>query len=80
MEEKEKQAIKEEAKKLLEKFSKSLESVKLGKGEEEWNVERASDRRKEKEGKSCDNDFRKILFENAPSKDRDFIIAEKKTW
>jgi hypothetical protein len=78
MEQSEILVIKEEAKKLLEKFSKSLESVKSEKGE--WNVEREMDRRAEKEGKSCDNDFRKILFENAPSKDSDFLIAEKKSW
>ena len=78
MDTKEAEKIKEEARKLLEKFSRALEGVKADK--EEWNVERESDRRREKEGKKCDNDFRKILFENAPQKDSDFIIAEKKTW
>ncbi len=69
--------LEEETKKLLEKFSKALDDVKAG---EEWNVERKEDRRKEGEGKVCDNDFRKILLENAPRHDEDFIIAEKKTW
>lgn len=78
MEEKQVRKLEEETKKLLDKFSKALASVKSeGK---EWNVERDSDRRKEKEGKICDNDFRKILLENAPQHDDDFIIAEKKTW
>jgi len=71
--------LEEETKKLLEKFSNALESVKLDKGEE-WNVERESDRRKEKEGKICDETFRKIMLDNAPQHDDDFIIAEKKTW
>lgn len=77
MEEKQVKRIEEETKKLLDKFSKALASVK---SEEEWNVERDSDRRKEKEGKVCDETFRKLMFENAPQHDDEFIIAEKKTW
>ena len=69
--------LEEETKKLLDKFSKALASVK---SEEDSNVERESDRRKERDGDSCDATFRKIMFENAPQKDSDFIIAEKKTW
>ncbi len=70
--------LEEQTKKLLEKFSKALASVK-SEGEE-WNVERDEDRRKEKEGKDCDNYFRKIMLENAPAHDDDFILAEKKNW
>jgi hypothetical protein len=77
MEEKEAQKLEEETKKLLDKFSKALASVK---GEEEWNVERESDRRTESGGNSCDETFRRIMLENAPQHDDDFIIAEKKTW
>lgn len=77
MEEKQVKRIEEETKKLLDKFSKALASVK---SEEEWNVERENDRRKEKDGVDCNNDFRKIMFENAPQHDDDFIIAEKKSW
>jgi len=77
MEEKQASKLKEETKKLLDKFSKALSSVK---SEKEWNVERENDRRKDGEGNSCDNDFRKIFLENAPQHDEDFIIAEKKTW
>ncbi len=29
---------------------------------------------------SIDRDFREIMFENAPKKNKDFIIAEKKKW
>lgn len=77
MDTKEAKQLEEETKKLLDKFSKALAGVKSA---SEWNVERDSDRRKEKEGKPCDNDFRKILFENAPRHDDEFIIAEKKIW
>jgi len=77
MDSKEAQKLEDETRKLLDKFSKSLSNVKSA---EEWNVEREADRRKEGEGKNCDNDFRKILFENAPQHDDDFIIAEKKSW
>lgn len=69
--------LEEETKKLLDKFSKALDKVK---SEEEWNVERDEDRRKEGEGQACDNTFREIMLENAPRHDSDFIIAEKKSW
>jgi len=79
MEQKDVSKLEEETKKLLDKFSKSLASVK---GNEEWNVERDLDRRREgiEGGKACDETFRKIMFENAPQHDDEFIIAEKKTW
>lgn len=78
MDPKEVKQLEEETKKLLDKFSKALAGVKTeGK---EWNVKREADRRKEGEGVDCDNDFRKIFFENAPQKNEDFIFAEKKTW
>ena len=69
--------LEEETKKLLDKFSKALDSVK---SEKESNVERENDRRKESEGKICDETFRKIMLENAPQHDSDFIIGEKKSW
>jgi len=76
MNEKEIEQIKIETKKLLDKFSKVLEKVKS----EESNVEREEDRRKEGEGKMGDEEFRKIMFENAPQKNDEFILAEKKKW
>jgi Asp-tRNA(Asn)/Glu-tRNA(Gln) amidotransferase C subunit len=74
---KEVEKIREEARVLLEKFSKALECVDSG---IESNVERPNDRRKDGEGVVCDENFRKILLENAPAHDDNFIIAEKKTW
>jgi len=76
MDEKETEQIKAETKKLLDEFSKVLENVKS----EESNVERDEDRRKESSGKIGEENFRKIMFENAPTKNDDFILAEKKKW
>jgi len=73
---KKKEEIKKEAKKLLDKFSKSLESVKSS----ESNVVRDSDRREEGQGHKGKEKFRDIMFENAPSTNKDFLVAEKKTW
>lgn len=77
MDEKERQKITLEAKKLLDKFSVALEKVSSG---VDSNVERLQDRRMEKDGTMCENEFRTIMLENAPAHDSDFIIAEKKTW
>lgn len=76
VEEKKREQIRKEAKRILDNFSKALEKVKF----EESNVIREEDRREEKEGLKCKNDFREIMFENAAQKDKDFIIAEKKRW
>ena len=76
MDEKERAKIQKEAKVILDKFSKALSGVKAV----ESDVVREVDRREEKEGEGCDSDFRDVMFENAPSKTKDFIIAEKKSW
>jgi len=76
MDEKEIEQIKVETKKLLEKFSFALSKVKS----EESNVERDEDRRKEREGKIGNENFREIMFENSPTKNEEFILAEKKKW
>jgi len=77
MNEKETEILRTETKKLLDKFSKALDSVKSS---EEWNVEREEDRRKDGPGSVGDKEFRKIMLNNAPNKSEDFIIAEKKKW
>ena len=72
-----KKEIEKEAKELLDKFSRALAGVKS----EESNVERDEDRRDEGSEKcEADEEFRKIMFENAEQKNKDFIIAEKKNW
>jgi len=69
--------IRKEAKSILDKFSKALAGVKPA----ESNVVRDEDRREEGGGtEKCNPEFREIMFENASQKNKDFIIAEKKSW
>ena len=70
--------IKREAKKIIDSFSEKISKVKVS--EEEPNVRRKEFERIEGNGEECDNDFKKIMFENAPNKSGDFILAEKKRW
>jgi len=71
------EAIKEEAKRILEKFAKALENIKEI---PDSFVERDEDRREEKEGSVGDSEFHKIFFENAPATKKDSIQAEKGGW
>ena len=71
--------IRLQAKELLDKFSRALSEVKVKEGEE-WNVERENFSREDGEGVKTKEEFRKIMLENAPNKNEDFIIAEKKKW
>jgi len=75
--------IKKQAKEIMDNFASALEKVKV----EEARVEREEDRRKEKailsqkESKESESEeFRKIMFENAPEKAGDCIKAEKGGW
>lgn len=77
MNEKEMESVREEAKEILAKFSKELGKVKLT---QRKRVVNDSGYRKEGSGMNADEDFRKIMFENAPEKDGDYLIAEKKEW
>ena len=77
MDEKKQEEIRKEAKKILDNFSFALEKVKIK--EKEFGKEKGG-YREENEGKKGSEDFRKRIFENAPAKSEDFIIAEKKTW
>jgi len=74
---KEKQEIKKQAKKLMDDFARSLERLPKLK---ENPVERKAQTREEKEPAKPDPEFRKILFENAPEKKDDCIVAEKGGW
>ena len=76
--EKEKAEIKEQAKKIMDKFSEKLSKVKE-KGPEPL-IEREEFEREEKSEKEHDSDFRKRMFENAPQKNKDFILTERKKW
>jgi Asp-tRNA(Asn)/Glu-tRNA(Gln) amidotransferase C subunit len=75
---KEKEEIKKEAKAIMDKFSKKLS--KVDKKISESLIERDEFEREEKGGKESNSDFRKRMFENAPEKNKDFILAEKKKW
>ena len=58
-------------------FSLSLNNVKIKKREIR---KKAGGFREEGEGIDGNEDFRKRVFGNAPSKNKDYIIAEKKKW
>ena len=74
---KQKEEIKREAMGILDNFAETLEKVKINK----IKVKKpAGGYRKEGAGNKIDEDFRKGVFDNAPSVERDCIIAEKKKW
>ena len=73
----ERREIEKRAKDIMINFSKALEKIP---GIKETFVEREKFDRDQKGGVSCDNDFRKLMLENAPNHDKDFIIAERGKW
>jgi len=77
MDEKKREEIRGQAKKILANFSKKLESVKLKARKGKKDV---GGFREEKNPAKSDSDFRNRLFANAPNKEGDCIIAEKKEW
>jgi len=75
--EKEKKEIQIQAKSILDNFSKKLS--KINQKLPESTIERKDCEREE--NTKTTNDFsRKIMFENAPEKNENFIKAERKTW
>ena len=74
----EKEEIKKQAKDIMDKFSEKLS--KIDKKIPEPLIERDKFGRVEGEGRESNSDFRERMFENAPQKNKDFIIAEKKKW
>ncbi|MEI6731181.1 MAG: hypothetical protein WCK90_00720 [archaeon] len=77
MDESEKEKIRQGAKALLDKFEGTLKSVKFKEKKKENKI---GGFREEGQGKAGNADFRKRMFLNAPAKDEDTVIAEKKTW
>ena len=76
----EKKQIEDKAKRIMLDFGKTLEKLPKVK---EAVVERESFMREESEGKTDserDSDFRKIMFDNAPNKEGECIVAEKGKW
>jgi Asp-tRNA(Asn)/Glu-tRNA(Gln) amidotransferase C subunit len=80
---KEKEDIKKQARGIMDSFSKKLSSVE-SKLVKDVGVEREQDEREELETKDDavgrSSDFKKLMLENAPEKNEDFIIAEKGGW
>lgn len=76
--EEEKEEIRKEAKSIMDDFSLKLGKIK--RDIKEPFIEREDFERTEGEGSNPDDDFRKRFFENAPNKNSDFILAEKKGW
>jgi len=76
--EKEREEIRKQVNTILNSFSAKLS--KIDKRDEKENfIERKEFERKE--GFQKDSSFSKeVMFKNAPEKNKDFIIAEKKKW
>ncbi|MCA9488159.1 MAG: hypothetical protein KC516_04325 [Nanoarchaeota archaeon] len=73
-----KNKINEDVKKIIDSFEKSLSSLKSL--PEEGGIEKESSLREEKGNEIPDKVFREKVFENAFKKNKDFLIAEKKSW
>jgi len=75
--EKEREGIRKQVNTILDSFSAKLSEIK---GEiKEQSIDRKEFERKE--GQEQDNSFsREMMFKNAPEKNKDFIIGERKKW
>lgn len=92
--EKEKEKIKKQVDSVLESFSKKLSEIKGDIEEnliERENFEREEDKNLQQVPNTSSNPTgsckgkptelsKEIMFDNAPEKNKDFIIAEKKSW
>jgi Asp-tRNA(Asn)/Glu-tRNA(Gln) amidotransferase C subunit len=75
--EKEKEEIRKQVKTILDSFSTKLSGIGKEKKEESF-IERKEYEREE--GGKQEEFSREIMFNNAPEKNKDFIIAERKKW
>ncbi len=78
VDEKEKEKIKAGAKKIMDDFGQALEKVDSG-GDFVF-VERDDFIRDEGNALKTDPEFKKVMFENAPKKNKHSILAEKGGW
>jgi len=78
--EKDREEVKKEAKEILDKFAKALEKVEREGKEAKEETSDESGMREGGEGWQPNSKFREIMFENAPKKSKDFILAEKGEW
>jgi len=77
--EKEREEIRKQAKSIMDGFSKKLSKVEKMLPKDEG-IERPEGERPEGEGIAGNESFREAMFENAPQKNKDFIVAERKKW
>lgn len=73
-----KEEIVKQAKKIIDNFYGALASIEKEIGEVK--VERDECQREENEGTSGDNEFREIMFRNAPKTKGECIKAERGKW
>lgn len=80
--EEEKKKIQEQAKLVMDSFSKKLAKIEKEVKNIEVGVDREQGEREEGSVKVNDSDKinREIMFNNASNKNDDFIIAERKEW
>jgi predicted Asp-tRNA(Asn)/Glu-tRNA(Gln) amidotransferase subunit C len=71
--------IRKDAKLLLDKFAKTLETVEKEDVGETF-IDREEFLRHEEDGRDSDPEFKEKVLENAPKHDSEFIIAEKGAW
>jgi len=74
--EKEKEEIKKQAKKLLDNFASKLKKIKT----KEQLYESGEGMREQGEPWNSDEEFRNLMFDNAPFTEDDFLVAEKGGW
>ena len=67
-----------QAKQIMDNFFVALNSAKIK--PQEIGVNRTQQSRSPSSNSQKDEEFRDLMFANAPNKDIDYIIAEKKHW
>ncbi len=77
MSDKEKEEVKKQVDSIIDSFSKKLSTLK-DKIEVDNSIERENFERSE--GEKSLEISKRIMFENAPDKNDDFIIGERKKW
>ena len=75
--EEKREEVKKEARQILGRFSKELGKVKI---KEKSLKSKLGGFRKEGSGEEGGKDFIERVLANAPNKEGDFIVAEKKKW
>ncbi len=71
-----KEQVQKQAKKIMDDFIQALDKVNL---DENFGIEREEETRIPAEPESSE-EFKKLMFKNAPKTKDDYIQAEKKKW